>query len=78
MDLFYENKLGDGLIIHPFSITRNNFGTSLAAIRCETLTAISDDILSCDMLKLPLGQKSAQLSGNTLCHFLVARFPLRH
>ena len=59
MDLFYENKLGDGLTIHPFSITGNNFGTSLAAIRCENLTAILDDTLSRDMLKLLLGQKSA-------------------
>lgn len=51
-DLFYENKWGGGLTIDPFYITRNNFGTSLATIRCETLTPVEDDILSRAMSKL--------------------------
>ena len=63
-----------GLTIDPFYITRNNFGTSLAAIRCETLTVIYDDILSRDWSKLFLTQKS-QLKGNTFYHFLVTVFP---
>ena len=73
-DLFYDNKCGGGLTIDPFYITRNTFGTSLAAIRCETLTVIQDDILSRDMSKLFLAQKSSQLNGNTFYHFLVAGF----
>ena len=67
-------EVGEGLTNDSFYITRNNFGPLLTAIRCETSTALQNDILSRDMLKLFLAQKSSQLNGNTFYHFLVAGF----